>query len=184
MFVLPDLGGDGVYGIRLDQPREAPVFARVNLPEVWWTLTESPSANPENPGRVDVESATAGAQLRLFGRCLTYGGVALSVSLTSSSGKTVNLQSKNEGSFALTTTLLHGDDLRSGQLYTLEVRPGRGRQCSIASAPRVVQIHAVRWKPTSQILTWPTLASKGIPTSTTRLHLKPLFRKLQLWAGR
>src|SRR5580700_565021 len=86
MFVLPDFGGDGVYGFRLDQPHEAPVYARVNLPEIWWTLTESPGANPEIPGRVDVDAGSAGARLRLFGRCLTFGRVAGNVHLTSPTG--------------------------------------------------------------------------------------------------
>jgi hypothetical protein len=138
MFVLPDLGGDGVFAFRLDQPHEAPVYARVNLPEVWWTLAESPSTDPEIQGRVDVDSASAGARLRLFGRCLTYGGGAGYVSLTSQSGKTFNLKSTNQGSYELTTTLPR--DLTPGR-YSLEVRPPTGGSTA-ASAPRVIQIHA------------------------------------------
>src|SRR5260370_21793393 len=76
MFLLPNLAGNGVYAFRLDQPHEAPVYARVNLPEVWWTLAECAGANPDIHGRVDVDSASAGARLSLFGRCLTYGGRA------------------------------------------------------------------------------------------------------------
>ena len=138
VFVLPDLGGDGVYGFRLDQPHEPPVYARVNLPEVWWTMGESAGANPENPRRVDVESAAAGAQLRLFGRCLTYGGVAASVRLTSPTGKIVNLKSTNEGSYELSATLPGG--LAPGK-YSLEVRPREGNN-AVASSARVIQVHA------------------------------------------
>jgi hypothetical protein len=138
MFELPNLGGDGVYGFRLDQPHEAPVYARVNLPEVWWTLTESPGANPEIEGRVDVDSASAGARLRVFGRCLTYEGAARSVRLTSQTGKVIDLKSTNEGSYQLTAVL--PQNLAPGA-YSLEVRSPTGGS-TVASAPRVIQIHA------------------------------------------
>jgi hypothetical protein len=136
MFVLPDLGGDGVYGIRVDQPREAPVYARVNLPEVWWTMAESPSANPEVESRIDVDSASAGARLRLFGRCLNYAGAAGSVSLTSQAGKAVDLPTTSQGPYELTTTLPR--DIGPGQ-YSLEVRPAKGGN-AVASARHTVQI--------------------------------------------
>jgi hypothetical protein len=136
MFVLPDMGGDGVYGIRVDQPHEASVYARVNLPEVWWTMAESPSANPEVESRIDLDSASAGARLRLFGRCLTYAGAAGSASLTSQAGKTVDLPTTNEGSYELTLTLPR--DIAPGQ-YSLEVRPATGGN-AVASAPHPLQI--------------------------------------------
>jgi hypothetical protein len=138
MFVLPDLGGDGVYGFRVDQPHEAPVYARVNLPEVWWTLAESPSTGPEVEARIDVDSASAGARLRLFGRCLTHGGVAGDIRLTSQSGKTIGLKATNDGSYELTTKL--PNDLAPG-IYSLEVRSPRGGG-AVASAPRLIQIEA------------------------------------------
>jgi hypothetical protein len=138
MFVLPDLRGDGVYGFRLDQPHEAPVYARVNLPEVWWTLTESPGANLEIPGRVSVDTASAGARLRIFGRCLTFGQAAGNVHLTSPSGKFIDLKSTNEGSYELTAML--PQNLAPGS-YALEVRPPTGGS-AVASTPRVIQIDA------------------------------------------
>jgi hypothetical protein len=138
MFVLPDLGGDGVYGFRLDQPHEAPVYARVNLPEVWWTQAESPSADPEIEARVEEDSASPGARLRLFGRSLTSGGAARPVRLTSQTGRTSNLEATNEGAYALTTTLPR--DLAPGR-YSLEVRSASAGS-TVASAPRAIQIHA------------------------------------------
>jgi hypothetical protein len=138
MFALPDLGRDGVYAFRLDQPHQAPVYATVNLPEVWWTLAESSGTNPDIEGSVDVESASAGARLRLFGRCLTYGGGAGYISLTSQSGKNIILKSTNQGSYELITTL--PPDLAPGR-YSLEVRPSTGGSAA-ASAPRVIQILA------------------------------------------
>src|ERR1700722_9772066 len=136
MFVLPDLGGDGVYGFRVDQPHEAPVYARVNLPEIWWTLTESPGTNPGIQGRVDVDAASAGALLRIFGRCLTYGRIAGNVHLTSPSGKFIDLKSTNEGSYELTAAL--PQYLAPGS-YSLEVQPPTGGN-NAASAPRLIQI--------------------------------------------
>jgi hypothetical protein len=138
MFELPNLGGGGVYGFRLDQPHDAPVYARVNLPEVWWTLTESPGTNPEIEGRVDVDSASAGARLRVFGRCLTYEGAARYVRLTSQTGKVIDLKSTNEGSYELTAIL--PQNLASGA-YSLQVGPPTGGS-TVTSAPRVIQIHS------------------------------------------
>jgi hypothetical protein len=138
MFVLPELGENGVYAFRLDQPHEAPVYARVNLPEVWWTLAESPGANPGTQRRIEAGSASAGARLRLFGRCLTYGSQPAYVSLTSQAGKTINLSSTNKGPYELTTTL--PQDLAPGT-YSLEVRPATNAS-AVASLPRVIQIHA------------------------------------------
>jgi hypothetical protein len=154
MFTLPDLGQDGVYAFRLDQPHEAPVYARVNLPEVWWTLTESPGPNPEIEGRVDVDSASAGAQVRLFGRCLSHPGEGAYIILTSQSGKTVNLKPTNQGSYELTTTL--PSDLAPGR-YSLEVRSSNGGS-SVASAPREIQILA----PDERHLTNLNLAEFGV----------------------
>jgi hypothetical protein len=110
----------------------------VNLPEVWWTLTESPGTNPEIEGRVDVDAASAGARLRIFGRCLTYEGAARNVRLTSPTGKVIDLKSTNEGSYELTAIL--PQNLAQGA-YSLEVRSPAGAS-TVASAARVIQIHA------------------------------------------
>jgi hypothetical protein len=136
MFVLPDLEGDGVYGFRVDQPGETPVYARVNLPEVWWTLSESASTSPVGEDRVGLDAVSPGARLRLFGRCLTYAGIAGDVRLTAQSGKSVSLKPVNDGSYELTATIPR--DLAPGS-YSLEVRPPAGGN-SASSAPRTIQI--------------------------------------------
>lgn len=118
MFVLPNIGGEGVYAFRVDQPGEAPVFARVNLPEVWWTLAESPSINPEIESRVTEDIATPGAVLRIFGRCLLTPGVSQDVRLTSPSGQTSRLQPKSGDSYEVIVTL--PKDIAPGR-YSLSV---------------------------------------------------------------
>ena len=138
MFALPVLAGDGVYAFRLDQPHEQPVYATVNLPEIWWTLAESSGANPGIEGRLEVDSASAGERLRLFGRCLTFGGRAGSVSLISQAGRNISLKSTNQGPYELIADV--PQDLVPGS-YSLEVRPPTGGS-TVASAHRVIQIRA------------------------------------------
>lgn len=39
-FSLPDLGGDGIYGVALRSGSKIVTSFRVNLPELWWALSD------------------------------------------------------------------------------------------------------------------------------------------------
>ncbi len=118
VFVLPNIGGDGVYAFRLNQPGEPPIYAKVNLPEIWWTLAESQSINPEIKARVAEDSAEPGALLRIFGRSLISGATSPDVRLTSESGKSTQLSLSSADSYELVANI--PKDLLPG-LYSLSV---------------------------------------------------------------
>lgn len=134
-FVLPDLGGEGVYGFRVDQPDQNPLYGRVNLPEIWWQLSESRSAGAIQP-RVEVGSAAPGGLLRLFGRCLTSTDPARGLQLTDAAGRSLRLKPSVESPYAVTFKL--PDNIGPGSYsFYLDVAAGEGSRSEI----RVLQVH-------------------------------------------
>ncbi|MEO8660332.1 MAG: glycosyl hydrolase family 28-related protein [Bryobacteraceae bacterium] len=135
-FALPNQGGDGVYGFRVDQQGQQPLFERVNLPEIWWTLTDAPSGSLPAQSAVLADSAFPGASLRIIGRCLALKSQASDVLLVDSSGKAISLKAGAQSPYSLSVKL--PATLPAGA-YTLKVRALEGGD-SAASAGYAIQI--------------------------------------------
>jgi len=138
-FVLPS-GPEGVYAFRLDETGESPLYGRVNLPDVWWTLAESPVAAPAIAADIELDAATPGAKVRLFGRCLASRDQVPKVELVSPSGKAISLKTAVESPYALASVI--PDDTPSGK-YLLRLWSVSENSGS-ASAPREIEIHPLK----------------------------------------
>ena len=138
-FALPG-GPEGVYAFRLDEAGESPLYGRVNLPEIWWTLADSPMGSAAASAEIEADSASPGAKLRLFGRCLANGAQKPQVELTSSAGRIVVLSSTVESAYALTVNI--PDDIPPGT-YRLRLLALSGNSGS-ASSSREIKIHAAK----------------------------------------
>ncbi len=138
MFVLPDLGGEGVYGFRVDQDGEGPQYGRVNLPEIWWTLAESGDSNRVNRAGVEGNRAQPSSTLRIFGRCLALDGKPSVVRFKPPSGQAITLPATAESPYAVSIKL--PQDLASGR-YTVAIASGAQPQEGSDSNAFVVDIH-------------------------------------------
>jgi hypothetical protein len=135
-FVLP-AGDEGVYTFRLDEAGETPLYGRVNLPDVWWTLGESPIAAQAIAAEVESDAASPGATIRIFGRALTNGLQPAEVELRSSVGHGVPMKVIAQTPYALTVAV--PDTIPTGN-YSLTLRAIAGNTGS-ESVPRAIEIH-------------------------------------------
>jgi hypothetical protein len=135
-FMLP-VGAGGVYGFRLDEAGEAPLYGRVNLPEIWWTLAESPVSAPAIQSEIETNTASPGATLSLFGRCLTNGTNVPTVELLSTSGHITSLKAAAESPYAITSII--PDNIAPGK-YRIRLRTLPGNAGS-ESSTREIEIH-------------------------------------------
>ena len=104
-FELPTHGGAGVYGFRIEQPNEQPLYGRVNLPEIWWTLTDVPGSSLPLTSIVEGGSAVPGSKLRVFGRCLSVGGRTINLALISNSGQHTALRVEGQNPYSVSAIL-------------------------------------------------------------------------------
>jgi hypothetical protein len=112
VFPLPSAGGR-VYGFRVDQPGEEPVFGRVNAPEIWWTISEATGGVGPGESTVTTDEVMPGATLRVFGRCLQIAGVAAELQPVANPKKKTGVAARAENEYSLAVTIPN------------EVEPGR-----------------------------------------------------------
>lgn len=125
MFVLPRDIGQGVFGFRLDQPGENPIYGRVNLPEIWWTLSQPDETNPATPGQALTDEAMPGEILRVFGRSLSFSGVVAELSPESRPNQVLAVSARAENDYAMQLRIPGG--MAPGR-YVLRVLAAQGAQ--------------------------------------------------------
>jgi hypothetical protein len=121
-FKLPTSGTDGVYAVRIEDDGGARLYARVNLPEIYWTMGLPASQYLARPdAQIVTGGAPQGGTLRLFGRSF---GNKPAVLLTSSSGHSTPLQVVEHGRWSLSAILPVA--LQPGA-YNVSVQAEQGR---------------------------------------------------------
>jgi hypothetical protein len=119
-FVIPGKETEGVYAIRIEDDGGARLYARVNLPEIYW-MTGLPS--PQNLTRPDAQvlpgAAPEGGTVRIFGRCFGESPVVI----MSMSGNAVPLNVIQHGRWSISAAL--PANIRPGT-YAVSVQSRKG----------------------------------------------------------
>jgi hypothetical protein len=104
MFQVPK-GTDSVYGFRLNEPEEPPIYGRVNLPEIWWTLSQGTSTDAIS-GRLTDTIIAQNSTVQVVGRCLSHDGKPDMVLLINQSNNTITpLKARLESPYDLSVTV-------------------------------------------------------------------------------
>jgi hypothetical protein len=181
MFVLPNSPDQEVYGFRLDQPGETPVYGRVNAPEIWWTLSTPQTVGAQRSNEVSevlVDEAAPAATLRVFGRCLRFASVAAELRSVSKQEQTIPLDVHTENDYTLNARIPPSVD--PGQ-YSLRVFATRGAPGSASSARSIV----IRRAPAATLTTLNLLDFGGKPLAgfDNSAALTSAFKKAEAAGG-
>ncbi len=125
-FSLPDLGGNGVYGVALRSGGKVMASFRINLPELWWALGDIVTDEmPSGEWQFNNAAAYPSGTLRVFGRCLQIGDRKPMVCLQSSDGRAVYLSPKDANPWSISVII--PPNLLTGR-YQVRVHNGYGGQ--------------------------------------------------------
>ena len=130
-FVVPAGFKPGLFAFRVRSGASLSPMRVINAPDVWWLQGDQG------------EKASPGGWIRLFGKCLNFGGTSL-VTLTGADGKAVVLKAKQADCWSLTAAL--PADFKAGE-YQTQVNNGFGGTAGWRTAGTVNVAAPQTWKP-------------------------------------